>query len=177
MFSAPRLAALSVGAALVFAFAAPAAHATVYTFSQGGYTGGGTISGTFTGSDLNADGQIVSFMGEVTAFSLSFSGDSIVASFTHGLPDLWGLVYYVGSGYIGDNYAEGLASNWDSSVGFDYASGMGPTGGLGGRVIDTATRATSSTQQLIAVVPEPGTYALFALGAAFLAGRKLSRRA
>jgi hypothetical protein len=174
-----RLAGLSFTAALCFALAAPTAHASGYSFSQGGFSGGGAISGTFTGSDIDLDGQINSFAGEVTAFSLSFSGDSLVPAFTHGMADFYGLIYDVGSGFIGDGSTggiEGMASNWGGTIGFDYASGLGPTGGLGGRVIDIATGATSSTPELISVVPEPSTYALFALGAAVLVGRKLTRR-
>ena len=174
MKSAPGFARVSIGAALCFAFAASTAHATVYTFSQGGYSGGGSISGTFTGSDLDADGQINSRRGEVTAFSFSFSGDSIVGPFSHGLGDLSTLVYDVGSGAIGDvaigAFAPGIASNWFGSVGVDFASGLGPTGSAGGRVIDIASSDTSSTLQSVSVtaVPEPGTTALFALGLAGL---------
>lgn len=179
MNCAPRLAGFSFAVALCFALAAPTAHATSYAFSQGGYSGGGWITGTFTGSDIDLDGQINSFLGEVTAFSLSFSGDSIVPGFTHGLADLSGLVYDVGSPYLGDGPSgstEGMASNWNGGFGFDYASGLGPTGGFGGRVIDLATGAMSSTPDLVAVVPEPSTYALFTLGVALLLGRKLTRR-
>ena len=180
MSYAPGFTRLSSAAALCFAFAAPAAQATVYTFTQGGYSGGGSIAGTFTGIDLNGDGQIDSRRGEVTAFSLGFSGDSVVGPFSHSLGDLSTLVYDIGSGSIGDVFiaglAPGIASNWYGSTGVDYASGLGPTGGPGGRVIDVASGNTSTTVQSVlvtAAVPEPGTAALFALG---LAGFGLLRR-
>ena len=176
----PRLAAPYLVASLWVALVAPTAHATNYAFSQGGYSGGGSITGTFTGSDNNLDGQIASFAGEVTAFSLSFSGDSIVPNFTHSLADLFGLVYDVGSPFIGDGSSgavEGMATNFFGVVGFNYASGLGPTLGFGGRVNDITTGAVSSTSALITVVPEPSTYALFAVGITFLAGRKFTQRA
>lgn len=157
----------AISAPALMALASSAANAATYAFTQNGYSGGGVVTGSFEAVDLDSDGQISSFFGEVTGFFLSFSGDSVVGSFTHGFSDLSGLVYDLGSGKIGDGTTgstEGMASNWNGSIGFDYASGFGPTGGLGGRVIDLATGATSSTDQLIAVVPEPASYALLIAG-------------
>ena len=142
-----------------------------FDFSQKGFTGGGVISGYFGGTDLDNNGQISSFAGEVTSFWLSFSGDAVAGSFIHTLPDLDALVYDIGSGFLGDGQdgdGEGMASNWGGVSGFDYASGYGPTGADGGRVIDRATGAESVTQELIAVsqatVPEPSTFLLLAAG-------------
>jgi hypothetical protein len=148
-------------------------NASLYNFSQIGYTGGGVINGSFDAIDTDLNGQISSFSGEVTGFSMTFLGDSIVGSFTHTFSDLSGLVYDIGSGFIGDETSpdtEGLASNWFGFSGFIYVSDMGPTGGFGGRVIDIATGATSSSQELITVtaVPEPETYAMFMAGLGLL---------
>jgi hypothetical protein len=181
MSALSRLPGLSVTAALCCALAAPAAYAETFAFTQGGFTEGGEITGMFVGSDLDSDGQINSFLGEVTAFSLRFSGNAVIPAFTHTFSALSGLVYDVGSGFIGNGpngAVEGLASNWFGIDGYDYASGLGPTGTAGGRIISIATGVTSSTEQLIAVsvVPEPGTVALFALGLAFMAGRRRASR-
>jgi hypothetical protein len=163
----------------VIVFAGLPANAMTYHFSQTGYTGGGVITGSFDAVDLNADGQIASFAGEVTAFSLNFSSDYIVGNFSHSMGDLYGLVYDIGSGFIGDGnagYTEGLASNWlMSSVGYSYASGLGPNSSYGGIVTDLATGASSSTQNLIAVSSVPLPSALLLFGPA-LAGLGMLRR-
>lgn len=166
---------------MLLAIAASSAGATTYLFSQGGYSGGGTITGSFEGADVNRDGQIALFtLGEITGFSLSFSGDSLVGSFQHGLGDLAGFVYNTGSSFIGDDPAgpgqsEGVATNWHGASGFEYFSGLGPNGvrqipGLGGTVTDQITLASSSSPQAISVaaVPEPKPYALLLAGLGLL---------
>ncbi len=174
------LRALTIAASL--AAALPYANADTYTFTQSGYDGGGMVTGSFEAVDLDGDGQISSFAGEVSNYSLSFSGDAMVGNFTHGYADLSGLVYDVGSGFIGDGSGgavEGMASNWGGVSGVDYASGLGPTGLVGGRVIDVASGATSSTDQLIVVtaVPEPAGWALMFGGLGLLAAVSVSARA
>jgi hypothetical protein len=169
--------AASVAAALCLA--SVSAHAAFsFTFSQTGFSGGGSLTGTFTGTDLDGNGQLSAFAGEISGYSMSFSGDSLIPDFSHTFADLSGLVYDLGSGFIGDGDTidvEGIASNWFGVAGFDYATGLGPTGGFGGRVIDIATGAESSTPNLVVVaqVPEPGTLAVLVLG---LAGLAASRR-
>lgn len=159
------------------------AGAADYSFTQSGFSGGGVISGSFSGVDANGDGQISSFSNEVSGFSLTFSGDTIVGSFAHSLTDLnsGGLVYTVGGTTLGSvptGGTEGLASNWfNASAGFSYASGLGPTNNLGGFAKDIATGATSSTTQLIQVtaVPEPESYAMLLAGLGLvgaIAGRR-----
>jgi hypothetical protein len=167
------LGALALAGSMAFAGSLSAAP-IIYSFSQGGYVEGATITGTFTGDDLDKDGQLSSFDGEISAFSLSFSGNSIAAAFSHGLADLSGLVYDIGSGFIGDGLGgavEGMASNWFGIAGFDYASGPGPVGGAGGRVLNIATGGVTATREMIrvTVVPEPGSLALFAAALAALA--------
>ncbi|MEN9558877.1 MAG: hypothetical protein RLZZ502_88 [Pseudomonadota bacterium] len=107
------------------------AQADVYTFTQTGFSDGGTLTGTFTASDLDNDGQIVyaSFFlpGEVTAITASYTGGAIIPNLTFGLGDLFILVWNVGSPYIGDEtngYVEGIM--FMSLSGNTYAAGLGP---------------------------------------------------
>lgn len=157
----------------------PSANATSYIFSQSGFSGGGIITGSFDAVDLNNDGQIISFTGEVTSFSLAFTGDSVVGNFTHTFSNLYGLIYDIGSGFLGDGYngsEEGLASNWGGASGFDYASGLGPANVLGGRVINIATGATSSSENLISVTSVPVPDAAWLLGSGLLGLIGVARR-
>lgn len=48
-----------------------------FNFIQEGFSGGGTLTGSFTGEDLNNDNKLN--QGELTSFSLSFTGDSIIS--------------------------------------------------------------------------------------------------
>jgi hypothetical protein len=54
-------------------FSANPAKAATFTFSQGGWQYGGNLSGSFTGDDLNGNGDIEA--SELSAFSATFSGN------------------------------------------------------------------------------------------------------
>lgn len=179
---------LKLALALAAALLAPGAEAAVYNFVQTGFDEGATISGSFTVNDANNSGQInvgsANFgmnFNEISAFSLSFSGNSIVAAFSHNLADLSVLVYNVGSPYLGDEIngaqQELIATNFFGNTGFDYYSGMG-FGGFGGAVFDKASNSTSYSDDLVTVtpaaVPVPGAVWLF--GSALLGFIRLKER-
>jgi hypothetical protein len=156
--SGPGLASGSVPA---YALAA----APQYRLTQIGLDGGGMLQGRFTADDYNHDGVVTLFHGEVLGFGLSFEGDSFLGSLALGMDDLQGLVWKIGTPWLGDEAVarsiEGIAS--DGPVGgFDCASGLGPTGSIGGRVIDSKGGHLSMTAQAIAVaaVPEPASVVL-----------------
>jgi hypothetical protein len=64
------------GVALSFSlFSANSAKAVTVTFSQGGWEYGGELSGSFTGNDLNSDGNIN--QSELSDFRAIFSGNLV----------------------------------------------------------------------------------------------------
>ena len=94
--------------------------AAMYDFYQGGFTDGAFVSGTFTANDLDFDNQISTFedAGELTDFTMSFSGNSIVSAFSVDFSTSnTELVYDLSDGvFIGDDLfpsnpeaAEGIA--------------------------------------------------------------------
>ena len=147
----------------LIALSSASANAALYTFLQDGFSGGGVVTGSFEAEDLDNDGLISSFSelfgeDEIKSFSFSFTNDSIVGDFSA----IWfnGLEYEIGSGFIGIRSGDGLITGAGSSGiatdefdfrRFDYESGKGPTGGTGGRVIDSSTGAISTTSNLISV--------------------------
>ena len=166
---------------LLFMLTASQAHAIpiTFNFTQGGYTGGASVFGSFTGDDLDMNGQINSFAGETLAYTMTFTGNAIVGSFTHTFSDFGGLVYDIGTPFLGDGSTlaiEGVASGptFGPPGPFTYESGLGPQGMLGGIVMDNTTGATDSSAQLVVVsqIPEPTTFALMGLGLAALGLRR-----
>jgi hypothetical protein len=154
-----------------------------YSIFQDGYAEGATVSGAFTGSDLDGNGILVHFplaagqpappiqFVELTAFSMHFSGNSRSPAFDLGLGDLYGFVYQLGTAGIGDDPAHDPTLNADLVEGIGaigavrfYTSGLGPNGFIGGYVggqIDLNTipdfgnAALDSSQHLVLVTPVP----------------------
>ncbi|WP_136635330.1 VPLPA-CTERM sorting domain-containing protein [Pseudooceanicola onchidii] len=55
--------------------------ASIFEFTQGGFSDGGTFSGAFLAEDLNGNGQISSFEGEVLDLTATYQSDSVTTSF------------------------------------------------------------------------------------------------
>ena len=176
-------------ALLALVTATAPAHSAVVTlpFSQGGFAGGGQVTGFFTGEDLDEDGQISSFTGEVTDFSLAFSGNASVAAFTLDFEDLFGFVYDLGDPLLGNGRTgdiEGiLAENGD----FSYQAGpealLLSGACLNGATCGQVSQAgrSASTTALVFVgetpaIPEPATWASMILGFAIAGTAARGRR-
>lgn len=157
------------------------AQAATYSFNQTGFAGGGSVTGSFAGVDLDANGVLDFSRNEISLFSLSFSGGASAPAFTMGIVDLAGLVYQLNGGnFIGDggsvNTGEGIGA---FNAQFSYLSGIGPLGVAGGQIGDASLNPLTTTASLISVtaVPEPEPFAMMlaGLGVMGLVARRRAR--
>jgi hypothetical protein len=129
----------------------------VFDFTEGGFAGGATISGFFKGTDTDSDGQLNSFLGEVTDFHMSFSGNSKVGAFSLGLGSLFGLVYDLDGGPLGDGLDLAIEGVGASSFKDTYLAGPGP-------FARGACDGTNACGYVAGGVPEPGTWSMALVG-------------
>ena len=139
-----------------------------YSFTQAGWSGGGLVGGTFSGLDDDGDLQLDSFFGEITAFSMNFSGNGFAPAFSIGIAGLDGLVFDLdGSNLLGDGIggfdAEGIAAYGFASL---YVAGPGPLD-VCGEGFECAVVAS--------FVPEPSQWAMLIAGFG-LTGAAMRRR-
>jgi len=92
--------------------AALPAHALQFQFTQTGYADAALVQGTFSGTDLDADGVIYGH--EITAYTMSFSGNSAVAAFAHGRNNLHAIEFHLDTFELvtlnsGSNVGRGLS--------------------------------------------------------------------
>lgn len=156
-----------IGAAL--AMAAPTS-ATTFIFSGGGFSEGATFSGSFTATDLDMNGQISSFAGEVSAFSATFSGNSVVGGpYNFELSGLLGLVYSL-DGILGDDTFGETEGLFVQSLEAVFGVGPGPVALCDGmtpcaQIFNTDFVSDFSVEGLsVAVVPEPATWGMMLTG-------------
>jgi hypothetical protein len=155
-----------------------------YTFSEGGFTGGASITGSFAGVDTNGDGQLSYFTNpgvpglplEVTDFTLNFSGNALVPAFSLTFPQLDNFNYQFGS-TLGVNadpssiLGEGIEAG---STDRFYIAGPGPLIAEG---IDAPPGLCAGTQPCggVLALPEPSAWALLIVGIG-LTGAVMRRR-
>lgn len=131
-----------------------------FTLYQQGYDEGAFVTISFTGDDLDNDGQLAapSFGADViSAFTMTFSGNSQVPSFSLGLPDLFGLVYDLDGGPLGDGQllaVEGVGANDGTFV---YEAGPGPEAvcGIGNDCAFVSDGINQDFSQLLLVATPP----------------------
>lgn len=180
---------------LAAGIACSSASALSFTFSQGGFAEGATLTGNFSGDDSNGDGYLSHLpfalptaIEEITSFSLSFSGNSLVGAFTLGLSELEGLSFKLGGdALIGNDFdpvlgPEGLAV-FDGATGSYFFAGevftslpgaQGEVGNFYSLSMDVSSSGASAAEQ----VPDAGSSAALLGGAMlglFAIGRRCSR--
>jgi hypothetical protein len=151
-----------------------------YTFSQGGFSGGAAVTGSFAGDDLNSDSQLSYFTAppdpllplEVTDFTLSFSGNSHVPAFALAFHQLDNFNYLFGPTLGTTAVDEGIESG---SFNRFYVAGPGPLVALG---LVTPPGLCDGTQACggVLAVPEPTSWALLLLGVGGVGATIRSRR-
>ena len=139
-----------------FVLAATQVHAipTTYSISQSGWSSGGTVTGFFSGEDLDHDGYINLANGEVDSYQIEFSGNPLVAAFTHTLADLQFFNYTVGSPGFGPSvplYSFGSGYFYDAD---DHLIGLP----------DLSVTTFATNDALVKPVPESMTIHLIAVG-------------
>ncbi len=161
--SGPGAGAVDISDALISVIDLGAGH---YAFSEAGWIGGAMVTGSFSGVDLDNDLQINSFDGEISAFSMSFSGNARAQAFSLGLDDLYGLVFDLDNAVLGDGI-DGTDPEGIFAVGINrlYAAGPGSITVCGEGVVCAA----------VANVPEPASWAMLIAGFG-LTGAALRRR-
>jgi hypothetical protein len=130
-----------------------------------GWSGGGAVTGYFSGEDLNHDGYINLANGEVDAYQITFSGNSIVPDFTHTLGDLQFFRYTVGSTGFRPSfplYSFGSGYFYDAD---DHVIGLP----------DLSVATVTREDALVTSIPEPSTAAIIAVGLFVLAATSRRR--
>jgi hypothetical protein len=162
-----------IAAALLGLSAGAPATPLSYPFEQGGFDEGASITGSFSAEDLDSNGLVSLDDGEIFDFSLAFSGNSILQTFSLMFADLTYFVYNL-DGAIGDlfddegidagnggfQYVAGPGSFFsDCGQGFDCAFAGGPNVGEDAYSAGVINVALTSAQ-----VPEPAAGALLLTG-------------
>jgi hypothetical protein len=163
---------------LVACFSSVDAAPISFNFSQGGFFEGASVTGMFTGDDLDNNGQLSSFAGEVSDFVMSFSGNSLIPSFSLGFSDPFALVYDLDGGPLGDGVTLDVEGIGAASGIHSYATGQGATGGIdGGWVDDFIGPNTTSELVQVSAVPIPPAVWLFGSGLLGLVGMARRKKA
>lgn len=152
-----------------------------YGFTQVGWSGGGMVTGTFTGFDIDNNGQLNSFLNEITNFSMTFSGSGMAPEFNLDITDLYQLAYTLDGGLLGDTveenpeyFAESILASGAPGVYFVGPAVLSVCDGTLNCGIIHAIEGGFGPPLEPAAVPEPSSWSLLVAGFG-LAGAALRR--
>lgn len=140
-------------------FSGQKANAVTFNFTQDGWTEGGTLTGSFSGEDGNGDGVIEET--EVTDYSISWSGNSLVPSFKQGLSNLYTWQFSLVDQRLINGFSSQATTFW--SYDDKVNEGIIGIGAFAGTIADTTLEPP-----VFSVVPEPLT--ILGTGTALLFG-------
>lgn len=168
-----RLSALTTLIAAVAAFAQPAL-AESFTFHQIGYADNATLSGHFSGSDLDGDGWLYGY--ELTEFELNWSGNRAVEAFSLGYGERAGMEFELATRTVAHMAA--FSQNDEGVRFFSFDSHGWPSYLIPGSVTDERLGLVSMSWEPINVsaVPEPRSLVLLAGGLALIGAWRQRRR-
>ncbi|MEO0437715.1 MAG: hypothetical protein AAF098_12495 [Pseudomonadota bacterium] len=146
-------------ASMMLAESASAQPTQTFCFFQGGFSEGAFVTGTFSGVDSQdlagnpapSDGFLL--QGELTDFSASFSGNSLVPAISFVLSDLAGFLYEADGGTLGEqssSEAEGIRASsggtiFETGIAVAICDGSASCGELisGGSIVDSSAAIVS----------------------------------
>lgn len=134
-----------------------------FSYSVGGWAGGGTVTGTFAGLDGDGNGQLSTFDGEITGFTMAYDGGAIVGAFGLGFANLFGLVYDLDGGPLGDGLVLDIEGIGATTGTYSFLLGPGPVAPCG-----TGLTCAVLTGPDAVTVAEPGTLAAALAALAFV---------
>ncbi len=163
-----RMTALALAAGLALPTAAGQ-----WTLSAG-LSDGFSLSGTFSGTDLDGDGLVSTTSDEVTAFELLLQGPALPVDVTFELPTLLGLSLRVGGTLLGDGADEGLYVDDGVRAVIAGIGALGTSGVLAAWDGASFEGPTIAVRPAGAAVPLPATPVLLAAAglAAIASGRR-----
>jgi hypothetical protein len=155
---------------------------TKYNFSQSGFDEGAILTGMFEAEDLDGDGVLTDLDGMITAFSVEFSGNSIVPAFTLGSADDFSkfeVMYDLDDGSLGGTASEEmllvLGSDFSVFVGSDALGECENEfcGVVGASLGEPTT--ISLDPVTVSAVPLPAAAWLFGSGLLWFIGMRLKK--
>jgi hypothetical protein len=165
-------------------------HANTYFLHQDGFTDGSDISIQFEATDVNHNGIISAWEHEVSTYSVTFSGSSLLGAYSSGTQEATGttflIAYKEGRGFLGDDAEEAIYLVAPNGQFGYFASDIGSANApnLEAQIFQLdlmpgnigQTTIASHNAITVTSVPEPTSMILWSLGLLGIAATRARRR-